>query len=288
MFHFGVKIKSQFVKRASLSLAFFALTLILLPRGGAVHAEAPSLDKGFHQMYNLDFQGAHKTFETWESVHPDDPLGAVSNAADYLFAEFDRLHILEFDVFTENEKLGNFDKLLDPAVKLAFESELAKADTIATDILAKSSSDCNALFARMLSDGLRGDYAGLLEKRKVAALEFLKSSRIEAERLIAIDPAYNDAYLAVGLENYVLGLRSAPSRWVLRLTGAQTDKEKGIENLKVTAEKGRYLAPYARLLLAIASVRDQDRNTAKKLLAELVREFPQNRRYQLELSRLQS
>jgi hypothetical protein len=173
-------------------------------------------------------------------------------------------------------------------VKLAFEGELAKADTIATGILARSSADCNALFARMLSDGLRADYAGLLEKRKVAALELLKSSRSAAEKLIAVDPGYNDAYLAIGVENYVLGIRSAPSRFVLRLTGAQTNKEKGIESLKITAEKGHYLAPYARLLLAIAYLRDQDRARAKKLLAELVRDFPQNRRYQSELARLRS
>jgi hypothetical protein len=272
-----------------LSIAIAGLLLIFSLSASIVHAgSTESIDKGFHEMYNLDFPGAHKTFEAWEKMHPDDPLGAASNAATYLFAEFDRLHILEFDVFTENQKLQDFEKLLDPAVKLAFESELAKADTIATAILARSSNDCNALFARMLSDGLRADYAGLLEKRKVAALEFLKSSRSAAEKLIAVDPEYNDAYLAIGLENYVLGLRSAPSRFVLRLTGAQTNKEKGIANLKITAEKGHYLAPYARLLLAIAYLRDQDRTTAKKLLAELVRDFPQNRRYQSELARLRS
>ena len=34
-----------------------------------------------------------------------------------------------------------------------------------------------------------------------------------------------DANLAVGLENYVLGLKPAPLRWVLRISGAQTDQE---------------------------------------------------------------
>jgi len=51
-------------------------------------------------MYNLDFDGAHQTFAAWERSHPDDPLGPVSNAAAYLFAEFDRLHILESELFT--------------------------------------------------------------------------------------------------------------------------------------------------------------------------------------------
>ncbi len=116
----------------------------------------------------------------------------------------------------------------DPANKSAFESELAKADGIAAKLLAESPDDRNALFARSLADGLRGNYAALVEDRKRDALGYLKSSRITAEKLIDIDPTYNDAYLAVGIENYLLGARSAPSRWMLRLAGAETDKEKGL------------------------------------------------------------
>jgi hypothetical protein len=240
-------------------------------------------------MYNLDFAAAHKTFEEWETLHPDDPLGAASNAAAYLFAEFERLHILEFDLFTDNRRIQNAEKrIADPANKSAFEAELAKADRIAEKTLSQSSEDRNALFAKSLTDGLRGNYAALVEDRKRDALGYLKSSRMAAEKLITIDPAYYDAYLAIGIENYLLGLRSAPSRWVLRLTGAETDKEKGLANLQTTADKGCFLAPYARVLLVIASLRDRDRDTAKKLLAALARDFPQNPLYRTELARLHS
>jgi len=176
--------------------------------------------------------------------------------------------------------------LPDPLIKAAFESQLSKADEIAEKILAQTSDDRNALFAKVLSDGLRADYKALVEKRMRDGLGFLKLSRTTAEKLISIDPAYHDAYLALGIENYVLGIRSAPTRWMLRLSGAQTSKDKGVANLKITAEKGRYLAPYARVLLAIAALRDQEVGTARKLLTELAREFPQNRLYYIELARL--
>jgi len=153
-------------------------------------------------------------------------------------------------------------------------------------LLVQSPNNRDAMFARVLTDGLRGNYAGLIEDKKRDALDFLMSSRSMAERLIAIDPSYYDAYLAVGIENYLLALRSAPTRWVLRLSGAQTSKEKGIANLTTTAEKGRYLRPYARLLLVIAALRDGDRSTAKKLLGDLAREFPRNGLYRIELGRL--
>jgi hypothetical protein len=291
MFPISTKIKNVCSRSTAPAFGFVALLLLIgLQSGFAANAagEAESLESGFRQMYNLDFPAAHKTFETWQQLHPRDPLGAASNAAAYLFGEFDRLHILEFDRFTENRPLDDPDKVPDPKFIVAFEGELAKADAIATSLLALSPDDCNALFARALTDGLRGNYAALVEKRKLAALNFLKSSRSNAEKLIAIDPTYHDAYLAVGIENYVLGLRSAPTRWMLRLSGAQTSKDKGIANLKITAEKGRYLAPYARLLLTIAYLRENDRDTATKLLADLARDFPRNRLYRRELARLQT
>ena len=237
--------------------------------GAGARVDPASLDSGFCQMYNLNFQAAHKTFEAWQEVHPQDPLGASSNAAAYLFGEFERLHILDLDFFVQDRKLE-------------------KADGIAARVLVQSPSDRNALFARTFIDGLRGMYAALVEKKKLEALDFLKTSRSNAEKLIAVDSTYYDAYLAIGIENYLLGLRSAPTRWVLRLSGAQTSKEKGIANIKITAEKGSYLAPYARLLLVIAYLRDRDQKTAKKLLADLARAFPQNRLYQAELARLRS
>jgi hypothetical protein len=74
---------------------------------------------------------------------------------------------------------------------------------------------------------------------------------------------------------------------MLRITGAQTDKEVGIQKLRVTAENGLYLQPYARLLLAVAALRDKDWNQAKELLRGPAAEFPRNRLYLEELARLQ-
>jgi hypothetical protein len=55
----------------------------------------------------------------------------------------------------------------------------------------------------------------------------------------------------------------------------------------VTAAKGHYLAPYARLLLAVAALRDHDRLQARALLSSLAEEFPRNPLYRKELARIQ-
>jgi hypothetical protein len=257
------------------------------PSPAATAADPTTLEAGYRQMYNLDFDGAHQTFAAWERSHPEDPLGPVSNAAAYLFAEFDRLHILESELFTSDKKFEQRQKLdPDPKLQAAFEGELQRGEQISARILSRSPEDHAAIFAKVMVGGLRGDYMAMVEKRNFAALSTIKNSRALAEKLLSQDPSYYDAYLAVGVENYLLSVNPAPIRWLLRLGGAQTDKHQGLAKLRLTAEKGHYLAPYARLLLAVAALRDHDHAQARCLLDGLAQEFPRNPLYRKELARI--
>ncbi len=270
---------------------FFWLALMLSAMscfGLPAFASTPDLDHGYRQMYNLDFAGAHTTFHQYEQAKPSDPMGYVSDAAAYLFSEFDRLHVLEADLFIDDNHFDNRRKLMpDPTLKAGFESNLAKGEALADSALAKNPKDTDALFAKVMAYGLRCDYAALIEKRNVASLGYMKTSRALAQQLLTIDPTRYDAYLSLGAENYLLGANPAPVRWVLKLTGSQTDKQEGIDQLRIVANKGHYLAPFARLLLAVAALRDKDTHTAKTLLAGLATEFPDNKLYSKELSRIQ-
>lgn len=259
------------------------LTGVLLAGAGLLNAQATLLDEGYRQMYNMQFEGAHRTFEVWQSKHPEDPMGPVSDAAAYLFSEFDRLHILQSEFFVHDQHFVTDHKLQpDPEVKRRFEASLEKARLLCQ----KNPGDRNSQFANILRSGLRSDYMALIEKRYSTSLKEMKSARGAAEKLLAADPTYYDAWIAVGVENYMLSVKPAPLRWVLRITGAQTDRAFGLEKLRLTAEKGRYLAPFARLLLAVAALRDKDVPKARELLAGLTREFPKNPLYTQELARI--
>jgi hypothetical protein len=215
-------------------------------------------------------------------------MGPVANAAAYLFGEFDRLHILQSQFFIEDSAFRAMKKPdADPQVKRSFEADLAKGQQLADAILRHSPRDKNAMFASILRMGLRSDYLSLIEDRNFAALSEMKTSRSLAEKLLSMDPTYYDAYLAVGVENYMLSLKPAPARWLLRLGGAQTDKDRGVTNVKLCAERGHFLQPFARLLLAVQNLRDKNRVVARELLAGLAREFPNNRLYAAELKKLQ-
>src|ERR1017187_5994301 len=120
------------------------------------------LDQGYRHMYNLEFAKAHRDFQEWERQKPDDPLGFVSDAAAYLFSEFDRLHILQAEFFTHDQHFITDNKLApDPIVKRKFDAALDTARKLA----ARAPQDENAMFALLLAGGLRSDYTALIDKR---------------------------------------------------------------------------------------------------------------------------
>jgi hypothetical protein len=238
-------------------------------------------------MYNLNFDAAHRSFAAWEQAHPDDPMGPVSDAAAYLFFEFDRLNILRSEFLT-NDKQVLTGKRGQPnaETKQAFELDLQKSQKLSEAMLARGQETEKARLANVIRAALHANYEALIDKHQWQALNEIKQARLEADALVAEYPASVDAYLAMGVENYLLSQKAAPLRMFLRITGAQTDKEAGLAKLRIVADKGHYLKPYAKILLAIAALRDGNKAEAKSLLSELAAQFPANGLFKDELKKL--
>ncbi len=273
------------------------LRILMLLLGGmaALRARAPadtlpppdSLDVGYRQMYRLDFERALGVFATWQRLHPTDPLGPASEAAGTLFSELNRLGILEAQFFVEDESfLGRKGLRPDPDARARFDAALRRSEGLARARLATDARDTDALFALTLDSGLQADYLSLIENRNVAALGPTRRATEWAQKLLAVAPDYGDAYLATGLSKYLIGSSSAPVRWILSLGGFSADKHQGIRELEWTAQSGRYLAPFARLLLAVAYLREKDNPRARQMLVELRDEFPENPLYSREIARI--
>ncbi len=246
-----------------------------------------SLDRGFSLLYNLDFAQAHQVFLAFEQENPDNPLGATCDAAGFLFSEFHRLGVLESQFYADDQTFEARKKLApDTAVRDNFNAALDKADNISHSRLAKNPKDRDALFAQTLSSGLKADYAALIEKRNLVSLHYTKEATAWAQQLLVVDPECYDGYLATGVSQYIIGSMAAPIRWLVRLGGVSGDKQKGIADLQLTAQRGHYLAPFARILLAIAYVREKDKAQARELLVSLRDQFPQNPLFAQEIARL--
>lgn len=275
------------LSRRGLRFCVAVVTLALLSGSAAADSGNPELERGFRQLYNLDFAAAQQTFQAWEVQNPGNPMGAIGEASGVLFSELDRLGVLESQFYATDAGFLSRQKLTpDAAKRQELERALERAEHMARQRLAQNSKDVDGLLAMTLSNGLQADYAALIEKRNFASLHYTKEATAWSQQLLASDPSCHDAHLAGGISRYIVGSMPMPVRWLLSVGGVPGDKQAGIAELQLTAEKGEYLAPFARILLAIAYVREKQTSRARELLTALRDEFPKNPLFQREIARL--
>jgi hypothetical protein len=246
----------------------------------------PELDRGFHELYELKFEEARARFTAWEGLNPTAPLGPALEAAADLFEEFYRKGVLTSDFFLNDKRLlGGIEGKPDADLETAFAAAAQRSENLARQRLAVNPNDADALFALTLSAGMRADNASLLEKKQIESLGFMREAEANAKRLLAVAPDADDAYLALGAANYIIGCLPGYKRAFLRIGGVRGDRTTGIEQLQRTASSGHYLRPYAKLMLALAELREKQPDLARAQLEQLAAEFPDNPLFRAELAK---
>ena len=247
----------------------------------------PELEAGFHLLYELKPQEARNQFEAWQKSHPEDALGSASEAASYLFEECYREGVLTSEFFLNDKRfLGKIPLKPDPQLRAAFFAADKRAQEVAQLRLKTDPDDANALFAMALSVGMEADYASLIDKQQIDSLKKIREADKYANRLLVIAPEAADAYLGLGTANYVIGSLPGIKKFFLGFAGIHGDKKAGIKQLEIAAEHGHYLRPFAKILLALAALREKQTEVARLQFKELVAEFPENPLFANELAKL--
>jgi len=283
--------------RVSWQAPTLALFILLVPSlSGAQTAtdgsdsaftEVPELKEGFRLLYVQKYPEAREKFSAWTSEHPSDPFGFVATAASYLFDEFYRQGVMTSDFFLDDKKfLRGIEGKPNPERMKNFLAALEQARKLAKSRLASNKTDAAALFALTLAAGMESNSDSILEKKHVEGLKRMKEANEHAKLLLAQRPDANDAWVAPGSADYIIGCLSGGVRMVLWFGGIHGDKKLGMELVGKTAEKGRYLEPFAKVLLALAARREKQDPLAKKLLLELTEEFPDSPLFAAEYAKV--
>ena len=75
---------------------------------------------------------------------------------------------------------------------------------------------------------------------------------------------------------------------MLRFDGIHGDKKLGMEQVARTAENGRYLRPFAKIILALAARREKQNALAQRLFRELSEQYPDSELFALEYAKAMS
>jgi len=150
--------------------------------------------------------------------------------------------------------------------------------------LKSNSHDIHGLLAITIADGMESDYDALIIKKQLDGLKMMKQAEAEANTLLAIDPSQQDANVALGMSNYVIGCLPGYKRAFVWFGGIHGDRTKGMQLMASAADRGHYLQPFAKVMLALAYEREHQMEKAHELLAQLAVEFPSNPVFARELT----
>jgi hypothetical protein len=248
----------------------------IVPRIEADPSEA-LLESGFRDLYELNFQGAREQFLAYQKARPNDPMGKTAEAASCLYEEFNAKGVLTSKFFLDDDTfLGGVDGKVSQNKNPQFLAANQKAREMGRQQLKANSRDPRALLAVTIADGMESDYDEIIERRQLPALSLMRQAESEANTLLAIDPNAQDANVALGASNYVIGSMPAYKRAFLWFGGVHGDKQHGMDLMKMAADNGHYLQPFAKVLLALAYEREHQDDRARVLLSELAAQFPEN------------
>jgi hypothetical protein len=275
---------------------FLALLLLLTPvaafagntpdLGSPSLTTVPELSAGFDLLYQQKFGEARDTFTDWASRNPDQPFGQVAVAASYLFEELSRQGVLSSEFFLDERKfLHGIDGSPDPERMSHFRDALERARNLAAERQKTDPKDGEALLALTLAAGMESDAESILQKKRMDGLKHMKKANGYAKQLLAEHPDAADAYIAPGIANYVIGSQSGGTKVALWFGGVHGDKKLGMEQVARTAENGRYLRPFAKIILALAARREKQDALAQQLLRELSQQYPDNALFAAEYAK---
>ena len=244
------------------SLKSFLVIILALPTI-VTNAQDKKFDSlvtnGIEQIYNIEFEQAEKTFSTLNASYPKHPAGR------FFLAMIDWWKILLLE--SDDER---FDDM--------FYEKIEGVISFCDKILDKDENNVDALFFKGGAIGFRGRLRVMRESWLKAADDGRTALPI-VEEAGSLDPKNLDVKLGFGIYNYYAAVipENFPAVKPFMFFFPSGDKELGITQLKLTANKGKYAKHEARyFLMTLYYSYEKDYLTAKLYSDMLSKSFPDN------------
>lgn len=265
-------------------LAVSLCALFAAASGRAGAADVDYLEKGDRHFFQLEYDQAIDAYQRQRWETPDDPnvYNHIANA--FLYKELHRFGMAQSGSFKEDNKFLKWDELeLRPEVKESFEQYMLYGRQLAEKKLEESPADRWALYTASQNYLLDASYRFFILKEYIAALQFGDRAHDLAKKNIKHHPDYVDAYFVAGVQEYIFGSLPWYIKMVVALGGVGGNKEKGLEWVRMAAEKGDETREQARIVLTTLLRREGKPAEAAKIMESLAEQYPKNYVYRIEL-----
>jgi len=269
----------------------------LLARGQAAslqptpHADPlnfdPTVRDAYAHFYNLDYDGSIARFELGVKAHPQDPMAYAYELMVTLFRELYHQDLLDTTYYAHDSFLTTMRRVDIPSanrdrIEYLFSQTLALAE----QRIKANSKDKNALFARGYARGLHAAFMTLADHSYVGAARQGLAARNDSEAVLRIDPDYADANMAIGIQQFAVASLPRLIRMVVGIAGVGGNKERGLELIRIAAEKGVVTSVESRTALSLFLRHDARYPEALVVQHGLATQYPHDYLFRLEEANL--
>lgn len=248
------------------------LFAILLITAGLAMGQTGRFDSlitsGVRQIYNIEFEDAHNTFELVKKEFPKHPAGIFFDTMIFWWKIMIDLDNQEYD----DEFYDRIDKVID----------------FCDEILDKDPENVDAIFFKGGSLGFRGKLLSLRNDFFNAALDGKEALPLVYEAY-ELDSTNIDVQLGFGIYNYFSAVLPEKYPFIkpFMIFFPSGDKSKGIKQLENVAANGKYAQIEARyFLMSSYYLYENNSNAALRYAEMLYKEFPNNPTFQRYYGRI--
>jgi tetratricopeptide (TPR) repeat protein len=260
----------------------------------ALPAEIMELRReGSEAMYNIDYTTAVAKFEEIRKRLPSHPAGDLYLATALWLKHLNKSRRLQTGLYrsgsnfyagADKAKEDSEGDAVDANLDRAFRERMAQAKTKALALVAKNRNDANALYFLGSVYGVMAGYEASTARKFFSAMRNGSRCVDAHEKVLKLKPDYYDAYLTVGLYDYVIGSLPFGYKALATMVGIRGNKKRGISRLQTIVEKNAPSADDARVML-LAIFRNEKRDSdALSLLEHLSSKYPRNYLLKLEIA----
>jgi tetratricopeptide (TPR) repeat protein len=153
--------------------------------------------------------------------------------------------------------------------------------------LQTNPNDVNALFARGWAKSLEATYLAMVERSFGSALRLASQAHSDHARVLQLNPNYVDAKLVVGNYEYVIGALPLAFKIFMGFAGIHGSKATGMEMLHDAGARGVITSVEARVCMMLFLRREAKYQEAEQIAEGLVKEYPRDFLFHLEVANLQ-
>jgi tetratricopeptide (TPR) repeat protein len=247
--------------------------------------------EGNEALYNMDYATARAKFEEIKKRIPHHPAGDLYIATVIWLEHLNKSRRLQTSLYKDESSFyAGADKanedtegdVVDPAVDRAFRDRMAQAKTKALSLVTRNKNDADAQYFLGAYFGVMAGYEASTARKFFSAMRNGSRSVDAHEKTVKLDPNYHDAYLSLGMYDYIVGSLPFMYKALAAVVGARGNKQRGIARLKGVVEKETATADDARVMLLAIYQNEKRYEDALALLDQLSAKYPRSYLVKLE------